>query len=359
MLDRIEWITEPGRLEAMANRWDLLVTERHLPYGRPAWYSAWWAAFGTGDLTVATAWRGDELTGVLPLHQPASHLLESMTNVHTPVFRPVVRDGRALEALLSAALDAAQGSIALAALPEDDVTVDLLRATADDAGWHSLIEREHVSPIVELEGDFAAWRKRTRRQWRTPIERFRRKMLREHDAQLVLVEQPVDLERELDEGFAVEASGWKGRQGTAITSAEDTEAFYRGVARAFHARGELRLSRIVLDGDVVAFDMCLLHGRRLCLLKLGYDERFRRLSPGLVLQLSIIERCFELGLEAFELHGDEAEWKRKFSTAERRHVCLRAYSRSPRPSLDFAYRRFARPLLRRGYHRARALRGSA
>ena len=73
----------------------------------------------------------------------------------------------------------------------------------------------------------------------------------------------------------------------------------------------------MLDGHWAAFDLCLLYGDRLYLLKTGYDERFRRLAPGLVMRLSIVERCFELGIDAHELLGDEAEWKRKFATGER------------------------------------------
>ena len=72
-----------------------------------------------------------------------------------------------------------------------------------------------------------------------------------------MVEAPTDLEADLTDGFRVEGSGWKGRSGTAIVSAPETETFYRGVARAFQRRNELRLSRIVLDGTTVAFDLCL------------------------------------------------------------------------------------------------------
>jgi CelD/BcsL family acetyltransferase involved in cellulose biosynthesis len=111
----------------------------------------------------------------------------------------------------------------------------------------------------------------------------------------------------------------------------------------------LRLSRIVIDGQWAAFDLCLLHDSRLYLLKTGYDERFRRLAPGLVMRLSIVERCFELGIAAHELLGDEAEWKRKFATGERAHVGFRAYERGFRGSVSYTYGSTARPLLKRAY----------
>ena len=57
----------------------------------------------------------------------------------------------------------------------------------------------------------------------------------------------------------------------------------------------------------MALDLSLLHNDRLWLLKTGFDESYRRLVPGLVLRLSIIERSFELGLSGHELLGDDSE----------------------------------------------------
>ena len=121
-------------------------------------------------------------------------------------------------------------------------------------------------------------------------------MARDHEAELSIVEPPADLEPSSPAGSRSRPSGWKGESGTAIVSDERTLTFYREIARSFAERDQLRLSRIVLDGEWAAFDLCLLYGDRLYLLKTGYDERFRRLAPGLVMRLSTVERCFELGL---------------------------------------------------------------
>lgn len=161
------------------------------------------------------------------------------------------------------------------------------------------------------------------------------------------MEAPADLEGDLERGFAVEGSGWKGRTGTAISSSPRTLAFYRAVGHTFHRLGALRLSGISVDGRLIAFDLCLLHRGRPFLLKTGFDETYRRLAPGLVLRLSVIERCFELGLESHELLGDDTEWKRKFATSERRHCVLRSYRARPVPLAHYGYRRFARPALKR------------
>jgi hypothetical protein len=214
----------------------------------------------------------------------------------------------------------------------------------------------HVSPTVDTSGDFDAWRAGSKPRWGAPIERFRRKMSRDHDATLTIVEPPSgDLDVQLDRGFAVEGSGWKAANGTAILSRPDTAQFYREIAHAFARRGELRLSGIELDGELAAFDLTLLHGNRLYLLKTGFDERFRKLAPGLVMRLSIVERCFELGIVEHDLLGDDSEWKRKFATGERAHVAFRAFGRGPAGRGRYVYRAHGRPLLKQARDRARSL----
>jgi CelD/BcsL family acetyltransferase involved in cellulose biosynthesis len=101
---------------------------------------------------------------------------------------------------------------------------------------------------------------------------------------------------------------------------------------------------------VVAFDLALLHAGRLHLLKTGYDEALRSLSPGLALRRAVIERCFELGLEAHELLGDDMPWKRLFATSERRHRRFGTFGARPVPLARYAHRR-GMPALRRLYVR--------
>ena len=173
-------------------------------------------------------------------------------------------------------------------------------------------------------------------------------MRRDHQARSPAL-GPQDLERELDRAFELEAAGWKGAAGTAIDSAKETALFYRSVAGAYERLGELCLSTITLDGELAAFDLCLLHANRLWTLKGSYNESYRHLSPGMVLLMWEIERSYELGLEAVELLGGDEDYKLAFATSQREHLRFRAYRRRPAPLARFAYWRWARPLIRTGY----------
>ncbi len=345
-----EWIVDRRDFAGLAGEWDGLLPADARPFDLHCWYAAWWEAFGgSHDLAVCAVRRDGELVGVLPLLRDG-HRLSALANSHSPVFRPLAREPETATVLFSEALRGS-ASLELTALPTADPCIGQLRTAARAAKMPFLLEAGAVSPLVDTRGNFEDWRKQSKPRWGAPLERFRRKMARDHEAEFSVVEAPRDLEAELEDGFRVEASGWKGRAGTAIVSSADTVAFYREVARTFHSRDQLRLSRIVLDGQTAAFDLCLLHGSRLYLLKTGFDERFRRLAPGLVMRLAIVERCFALGLEAHELLGDDSEWKRKFATSERAHTSLCAFSRGPVGNARYAYRAHLRPLLKGVYRR--------
>jgi CelD/BcsL family acetyltransferase involved in cellulose biosynthesis len=356
MPDGIEWIGDEAGLNALAEPWETLADRERLPFLRHRWFSEWWAAFGAGwQLQICALWERNELAALFPLCGRRGRL-DALANVHSPIFHPFGRDERAVAAVVDAAVRASADEILLEALPENGSVTARVVSAARAAGRITRLEPQHVSPIVDVDGTFEAYRERLASRARGDLARRRRKMEREHETAFALVEAPVDLEPALDGGFAVEASGWKGAAGTAIVSRPDTEGFYRGIARAFHAADKLRLCTLRLDGRLAAFDLCLLDGNRLWLLKDGYDESFARLAPGLVLRLAVIERCFELGVEGLELLGDDEPWKRTFATSTRRHVGLRCYRRRPVPLARFAYRRAIRPALRSAYRRVRPVR---
>jgi CelD/BcsL family acetyltransferase involved in cellulose biosynthesis len=348
----VDWIDDPDKFRALTTEWDELLPSDSQPFDLHCWYSAWWDAFGgTARLAVCTVRRDGKLVGACPLSTEGARL-KALANSHSGTFRPLAKDEEAMRALTTAIGDYGAGVIELEGLPAQDASIGPLEAGVATSR-KVLVEPSYVSPIVETDGDFEAWRKQSKTRWGAPLERFRRKMGRDHEARFEIVVAPQDLEAELDDGFRVEGSGWKAEAGTAILSTPETELFYRRLAESFHRRDALRFSRIVLDGETVAFDLCLLHRNRLYLQKTGFDERFRRLAPGLVMRLSVVEHCFEAGLSAHELLGSASEWKLKFSNAERAHVTFRAYRRSPSGLAQHAYRRSVRPALRSAYRRVR------
>src|SRR5207247_6681367 len=67
-VQRIEWIDQAERFAELSEPWDRLAAKQRAPFGRHAWFQAWWNAFGTeGKLSICAVWRGQRLAAVLPL----------------------------------------------------------------------------------------------------------------------------------------------------------------------------------------------------------------------------------------------------------------------------------------------------
>jgi hypothetical protein len=99
-----------------------------------------------------------------------------------------------------------------------------------------------------------------------------------------------ELESWLGEFMVLEASGWKGRQGTALGSRIPDALFFLEMARACYAAGRLTASAVRLDGKALVMQILLRSGGGAFAFKIGYDEDFARFSPGVLLELDLIER---------------------------------------------------------------------
>ena len=333
----------------MAAEWDRLADRGDGPLARHGWFALWWRSFGQGALCACIVREGEELRAAIPLARTPGRLAALASNA-SPRFRPLADDEEALTMLMGAVVGAAPGELILHGLPADDrtvsITVDVVKASRRLVAVHP----GNRPPRVDLTGSWEDYRAHMRSKWGSgSIERKERKMGRDHRVEMRLAEPPRDFEEQIRRGFALESQGWKGARGTAILSNRETAGFYWDAARFFHDAGALRLSEILLDDELIAFDMSFLWDGVLLCVKTAYDERYATLSPGMVLRRALIHRCFELGLRAHDLGGDDTEWKRRFATSWHPQVTLSAYRPRPVPVLHYVYRRHLRHRVRRVY----------
>lgn len=353
----VEWIDDLSDFAQLEGEWEALLPADVHPFDQHCWYRCWWSAFG-GDreMAVCTVWRDGKLAAALPLLREEG-LLKGFINGHSLTTRPLALDHAALEKLVAAVRKEAARGMDLRGLPVRDPGLALLEAPVRGASALPLVVPAFASPFIDTCGDYETWRKENKHRWKGQLERQWRKMGRDYEAEFTLIEAPKDLDAEVAEGLRIEASGWKGAEGTAIESSPESASFYREMAAAFQARDELRFSWIVLDGTAVSFVFSLLYRNRFYELKAGYDEDYRSLAPGLVHRLAIIKRCFELGIDEYDMLGDEGGWKTRFSSGNRPHVNLRTYPRNPAGIAQYVYRSKLRPGLKQLRGKMRSRRG--
>ena len=87
--------------------------------------------------------------------------------------------------------------------------------------------------------------------------------------------------------LALEASGWKARRGTALLQDDSDAGFIRRAAVALVASGQCEIVTLRAGDSPVAAAIVLRHQDRAFYFKLGVDERFAKLSPGVQLTLDL------------------------------------------------------------------------
>ncbi len=93
----------------------------------------------------------------------------------------------------------------------------------------------------------------------------------------------------VEEFLALESSGWKGREATAMASHTADAAFFREMCAALRARGRLQMLTFGSAGRAAAMQCNLTAGDTLFCFKVAYDDELARFSPGVQLEVAAVE----------------------------------------------------------------------
>lgn len=316
------------------------------PFLRPGWFEAWWRAFGSGQLDIATLRRAGRLVAVLPLRRRRGALL-SPTNWHAPGFGPVGEPASAT--VLIRRVFAGLGRthrVSLSLVDPAAAETDIWRAALEAQGFRVLTRSPGRWAGVEIDGDWCGYERALSRNTRSGLKRGRRRLDQAGQVSFDQVDGTEDLERLLAEGFAVEASGWKASRGTAIGSRPETERFYRDLAGWAARTGRLRLAFLRVERRPVAFEFALEDGGVHYALKSGFDPTYAACSPGRLVIHRSLELAFGRGLTRFELAGVEP-YKLAWANSFRDLIVFQAFAPSPAGLAGWAAFRYGHPAAKR------------
>jgi CelD/BcsL family acetyltransferase involved in cellulose biosynthesis len=126
---------------------------------------------------------------------------------------------------------------------------------------------------------------------------------------------------DLAQAFEIEHSSWKGANGTSIKARRRLHYFFSTFARRAQAKGWLRIGFLWIGNQAVASIIGLEMGDTFWLLKVGYDHRWAKCSPGILLVTEAIQYAFENNIRVFEFLGSDEPWLRTWV----RNDCVRYY----------------------------------
>jgi CelD/BcsL family acetyltransferase involved in cellulose biosynthesis len=346
--------TAQSRMASAAPAWERLAdTAGASPFDRPGWMSAWWEAFGGGgELEIVTV--GDEGDGaLLPVVRTRRHR-RSLTNWHSVTSGAITSGDAAAESLVGALLADGPTTVTVAFVDASSVLADAFARVSGEHGYRVQVRTLERPPLVRIDSDWETYERSLTRNLRGDVGRRRRRLEEEGRLTFDVVDGGRHLDELLQEGFAVEGSGWKEDARTAIASRPETLGFYTSIARWAAERGWLRLAFLRLDGRALAFHLDLVADGALYHLKGGFDPGSERFSPGKVLHHLMLEHAFRSGWRRYEFLGAAEPYKRRWANDEREVLRLEAFAPSLAGRSAWLVQTRARPAAKRVLEPARS-----
>lgn len=258
-----------------------------------------------GPTRLLAVWDGDELTGLLPLvvERPYGRIpvafLRNWRHFQSFLGTPLIRAGREAEfwAEAIATLDAApwaRSFFHLNSVAEGGPVHLGLEEAAARLGRPFPIVHRRIRAMLASDLSPAEY-------YEASVRGKKRKELRRQSARLGELGQVTfdslghegDAASWCDCFLALEASGWKGRLGSALAHDQANADFFREAFLAGHRAGPLEALALRLDGRPIAMLINLIAPPGAFSFKTAIDEDYARFSPGVLLQienLRILER---------------------------------------------------------------------
>jgi CelD/BcsL family acetyltransferase involved in cellulose biosynthesis len=169
---------------------------------------------------------------------------------------------------------------------------------------------------------------------RKKLRRAEQRLAESGPVQYVALADDGDLDAWLSDFLRLEASGWKGREGTALSCQATDRDFFLSVARSAFQQGRLHFLALQAGGQVIAQQCNFLAGAGSFAFKVAFDEEYARFSPGVLLELENIRHVHarpQIGwMDSCSMRGESLV---KHLWADRRviHSLLVETGRSPGP----------------------------
>jgi len=277
------------------DRWRDLVADADEPnlffepeYVLPA---AQW--IGGRQLALLVVRVDDDWSACLPVHRPRTwHRVPfaSVASWHhrycflgTPLVRAEARESAIATMARELMHQPGAAFAGLDAFAGDGPIWDALQNAVEDEGAEQVRVTEHERAVLRRRArmdDYVKLKAKSRRE----LERKRRRLEDELGAVLQTVDCAED-GKAVEEFLALEVSGWKGHEGTAVASLQRDAAFFRTVCRSFGELGRLHLLSLQANGQRVAMACNVRAGDGVFCVKIAFDERWYRSSPGAQLVL--------------------------------------------------------------------------
>lgn len=320
----------------LRNAWNSLLdnSPEYSPEHTFEWVRIWWKYFGDVDkkLFVIVGYEENEMVGIAPLmiskKRSGIRRLEYLINELGARFDFIV-DPKHRDAFFKHLLDLLYSHRD----QWDECLLNFFPCFSDNYATILKKIRENKyfygnnyfnSSYIELSRTWEEYLSQRKKKFRSNLKsNIRKSAAGGHHCRMISLNE--DIQPIIDNIFSIEKHSWKYRQGTALNSSPKLADFHREIfyyaARSHH----LYLGITEKNGATIAYDFNWAHKDTIYSLVMGFDERYKKLSPGKVLLAFTIEKAIEDGFRYHDFLGINEDFKSDWADQQRQHARLHIY----------------------------------
>jgi CelD/BcsL family acetyltransferase involved in cellulose biosynthesis len=242
-----------------------------------------------------------------------------LADVTSSFVEPLAAPGRrpAVAAALSAALRAAEPDVdvlSMAAVPQTDGWAELLRRHWP--GWRPALApvRATRAPYVDLPADgYDGWLAGRSSQTRKSIRRAQREFARAGGTFRRAV-TPEEMASAVEDFVRLHLDRWRQRGGSSALTPAAVD-MVREVSHSLDAN-RLQLWTADVDGKAVCCELLVAAGGEIHAWLGGFDERWSRFSPSLLVLTEVLRHAAEAGHRRLSLGPGSGAWKYRIATGD-------------------------------------------
>lgn len=322
---RIEIVNDVHRFSGLNRDWNklLISSDYNSLFLTHEWFSCFINSFQIDNkLAVVLILDQNDIVGILPLYRDHDNfmgfnynVLRSISNVHTPKYNFIMKRG--CEAFVEKALVWVARYLRCDFVQLDYVCNQTYLMNVFSRMRHKYLKVKSLkimkSPHILINCEWENYYHGIPKSFRKHLDSRQRRSEKDYAVELERVKGHSLDRQTLNDAFLIEDKGWKGRNRSSVLKNDQVKNFYYNLAFSLNRRGCFELLFLRFSGKRVAFDYNLNYEACCNMVKIGYDEQFKRYSPGNVLRKLAIQNAFQNNYRKYDLLGAADDYKMKLA----------------------------------------------
>lgn len=343
----VECLTTFDQFRILEQEWEQLSAQRvdtiFLSY---LWLQEWWHIYGADyQIWTLAARQGGKLIGVMPLILSRALFgirrlmfmgVGELTPNHLDVITDPEKRDQVFRAFVAHLCQRASvwDVLELDKIPGDSSSMDLLSAALRAEGLSVRTEISATCPYIELPASFEEYLASRGSTTRESYRRVRRKLEKDFPAASYgMAQTPEEVRRVMGALIQLHQARWLQQGFLGSFSNQEFIDFHCTMAQKALRSNMLRLYYLQVNDEIIAVYYCYRIADSVQFYLGGFDERYSKYSPGILINAFAIEQSILEGAKHFDFLEGEERYKQHWMTHSRENLVLRAFRRNGRGRL--------------------------